>query len=137
MVRILSGITPKMASLTATCLLIKNHSCGTDILALKQNHAYTSVSFWWSPLFFLSSHGTYIWIFGSILVSEQIRTYPTPNLKLTLTCYQLDWLFWTNNNNNFIFFFFSPQNIQERKIYNNSTENDRGAASWKKRCLNV
>ena len=34
--------------------------------------------------------------FGSILVSEQIRTYPSPNLKLTPTCYQLDWLFWTN-----------------------------------------
>ena len=35
-----------------------------------------------------------------------------------------------NNNNNFIFYFFfifSPQNIQERKIYNNSTDNHRGA----------
>ena len=35
-----------------------------------------------------------------------------------------------NNNNNFIFFIFfifSPQNIQEREIYNNSTDNHRGA----------
>ena len=33
---------------------------------------------------------------------------------------------WNNNNNNNNFI-FSPQNIQERKIYNNSTDNDRGA----------
>ena len=25
-----------------------------------------------------------------------------------------------------LFFFFSPQNMQERKIYNNSKDNDRG-----------
>ena len=35
-----------------------------------------------------------------------------------------------NNNNNFI---FSPQNIQERKIYNNSTDNDRGTGCPKKK----
>ena len=34
----------------------------------------------------------YMGSFGSISVTEQLRTYPSPNPTLTLTCYQLTFI---------------------------------------------